>query len=147
MIASCEILANQAIIERFSVAIVPASLTVPFWPIIDTPSGDLSCADQMSDAQSTREQRRFAVEGRRRGPSRLHIVRSNEAIRKPASAVLPMKQRFFQCRFVLKGEFSRLEERTENAQQSFPAEAVAAAWYLFGLEQYQQRYQYRLVAS
>jgi len=43
------------------------------------------------DRNSTGEPSCFSVEGRRRTTSHLAIVRSNEAIRKPAHAILPVK--------------------------------------------------------
>jgi ORF6N domain-containing protein len=43
------------------------------------------------DRNSTGEPSCFSVEGRRRTTSHLAIVRSNEAIRKPARAILPVK--------------------------------------------------------
>src|ERR1700733_5096590 len=54
------------------------------------------------DRYGTWQPSRSAIEGSRRAASHLPIVSCNEAIRKTACAILPTKQRFFQCRLIFK---------------------------------------------
>jgi ADP-ribose pyrophosphatase YjhB (NUDIX family) len=71
------------------------------WPIGDH-SNLATCVTLPLERYGTGQASRFAVEGSRRAASQLPTVSCNEAIRKTASAILPTKQRFFQCRLIFK---------------------------------------------